>query len=384
MRFTKVRVRNWRNFKDVEFPIDDRLFLVGPNAAGKSNLLDVFRFLGDLSRPGGGLAAAFADRGGFPTVRSLFARNNHHGWVSISTDLSDGDDTWTYELSVKREKDGHHRIMVAEEIVTHNGSEVLRRPDEKDRADAELLTQTHLEQIAANRPFRAIADHFRKTRYFHPVPQIIRTPSTFTASTPADPFGSDVIRQMNETQTQSRRAWLRRIERALQAAVPQFDSLDVITDASGTPHLSATYRNWRATPTRQSESELSDGTLRLIGLLWTLVSAPSSGGVLLFEEPELSLNAGIVRKIPSVLSSVQRDKGLQIILSTHAPELIDEETVLPEEVLVLRVTDDGTTAELLSEIPAVRGELEGGLPLSDIVVSMIEPPDARQLALRLS
>ena len=121
----------------------------------------------------------------------------------------------------------------------------------------------------------------------------------------------------------------------------------------------------------------------MIGLLWTLVSAPSSGGVLLFEEPELSLNAGIVRTVPALLARVQRDRDLQVLLSTHAPELLDEETVLPEEVLVMRVTEDGSTASLLSDIAEVRAEVDSGLPLSEIVQSLIEPVAARQLALRL-
>jgi len=75
MRITHVSANNWRNFKTVDFPIRDRLFIVGPNAAGKSNLLDLFRFLSDIASPGGGIAAAFEERGGLGKVRSLFARN---------------------------------------------------------------------------------------------------------------------------------------------------------------------------------------------------------------------------------------------------------------------------------------------------------------------
>ncbi len=57
MRITRVSADNWRNFTSVSFPIDRRLFIVGPNAAGKSNLLDLFRFLGDIAAPGGGCRA---------------------------------------------------------------------------------------------------------------------------------------------------------------------------------------------------------------------------------------------------------------------------------------------------------------------------------------
>lgn len=53
MRISQVRVKNWRNFRDIEFSLDRRLFIVGANATGKSNLLDVFRFLKDIATPGG-------------------------------------------------------------------------------------------------------------------------------------------------------------------------------------------------------------------------------------------------------------------------------------------------------------------------------------------
>jgi predicted ATP-dependent endonuclease of OLD family len=41
MYISHIKVRNWKNFKDAEAPLGMRVFLIGPNASGKSNLLDV-------------------------------------------------------------------------------------------------------------------------------------------------------------------------------------------------------------------------------------------------------------------------------------------------------------------------------------------------------
>jgi len=54
---------NRRNFVSVDVPVGPRQFLVGPNASGKSNLLDALRFLSDLVIVGGGLEAAVENRG---------------------------------------------------------------------------------------------------------------------------------------------------------------------------------------------------------------------------------------------------------------------------------------------------------------------------------
>lgn len=168
---------------------------------------------------------------------------------------------------------------------------------------------------------------------------------------------------------------MRRMEGALQAAVPEFESLALEVDPSGQPHLVAGYRNWRQSPTRQSEVDFSDGTLRLIGLLWTIVSAPANGGILLLEEPELSLNSAIVRNLASVLAMAQRDRSMQVILSTHSPDLLDDEGVLPSEILVLQPTDDGTVANILDDIDEVAPMIAADLPKSDMIEALISPRD---------
>ena len=41
LRFTHVELANWRNFTVASAELQQRMFLVGPNAAGKSNFLDI-------------------------------------------------------------------------------------------------------------------------------------------------------------------------------------------------------------------------------------------------------------------------------------------------------------------------------------------------------
>lgn len=62
MYVSKLAVRNWMNFKDAEANFEQRVFLIGPNASGKSNFLDCFRFLMELATDG--LEPAVTKRGG--------------------------------------------------------------------------------------------------------------------------------------------------------------------------------------------------------------------------------------------------------------------------------------------------------------------------------
>lgn len=226
-----------------------------------------------------------------------------------------------------------------------------------------------------------LADHFAAIRYAHLVPQLIRDAAP-SVPTPDDPYGSDFIARMNSSKVneRTRNAWLRRVQKALQAAVPQFESLEIVLDDRGKPHLKAGYRTFRPHLDQQDERDLSDGTLRLIGLLWSLAEL-SPGNLLLLEEPELSLNEHVVRKLPSVLASAQRGLDSQIIYTTHSTQMLLDEGIQPDEVLLLRPGNDGTTGALLSEVPRDVDELALGLTIPEVIGDRMAPPAPEQLAL---
>ena len=95
MRITHLVLKNWRNFFAADVEMQERNFLVGPNASGKSNFLDAFRFLRDLVSVGGGFESAVQSRGGISRIRCLVARRQSH--VVIQVTVSDSDsDTWMY------------------------------------------------------------------------------------------------------------------------------------------------------------------------------------------------------------------------------------------------------------------------------------------------
>lgn len=50
--FRRLWLGNWKNFQEIDIEVRDRMFLVGANAAGKSNLLDAFAMtVSDWARP---------------------------------------------------------------------------------------------------------------------------------------------------------------------------------------------------------------------------------------------------------------------------------------------------------------------------------------------
>src|SRR5262245_8751984 len=99
LRFSNLQLKNWKNFAFCDVAVGRRTFLVGPNAAGKSNLLDVFRFLRDLASSGGGFQQAVSRRGGVSAIRCLAARRYPDIELNVVVIGVNGSSQWNYELA---------------------------------------------------------------------------------------------------------------------------------------------------------------------------------------------------------------------------------------------------------------------------------------------
>lgn len=381
MLVTHIKIRNWRNFKNVDVDLRERQFIVGPNAAGKSNFLDVFRFLRDIARPeGGGLQKALRDRGGLSKVRSLAARQDPE--VSFEVHLGEvgAIPTWRYELSIRQETRGRRQAQVAYESASQGSEPLFMRPDPADTKDPERLTQTFLEQISANAPFREVARFFESITYLHLVPQLLQHADKIQGRViENDPFGQGFLERVARTPEKTRRRRLETIEKALKIAVPQLQQLQYMQDpVTGAPHLQALYSHWRPKAGWQREDQFSDGTLRLIGLLWSLLDGDS---LLLLEEPELSLNSGIVAQLAPLIYKMQRSRRRQVFISTHSDALLNERGIDGRETLLLSPAKEGTKVDLATDLQDVRTLLEAGLSVGEAVLPQMKPRAIEQLPL---
>lgn len=155
-------------------------------------------------------------------------------------------------------------------------------------------------------------------------------------------------------------------------------------DKIGRWHLEARYQHWRPQPALQNERDFSDGTLRLIGLLWSLLDGTRGGGPVLLEEPELSLHSSIVRQLPTILSRVRRSGGPQVVLTTHSNEVLEDPGLGKDEVLVLQPGEEGTEAHPAAAEPDVQELLDSGLCLAEILYPRTEPRAVQELPDRIS
>jgi predicted ATPase len=118
--------------------------------------------------------------------------------------------------------------------------------------------------------------------------------------------------------------------------------------------------------------------LRLLGLLWAILDGT---GPLLLEEPELSLNTNVVKRIPEIIYKMQRKNDRQVLLSTHSGDMFVDSGVSPEEVLVITPAEEGSSIRIAALIAEVRNVLAANENLSEAVMPLVAPRNLSQLPL---
>ena len=371
MYISRIQAKNWRNFRSIDVNLAETNYIIGPNASGKSNLLDIVRFMRDVVNPnGGGLQYAVKSRGDMKKLRCLAGRQGTG--IELEFELShkgEAQPKWRYLLCFSGETRGKRRATVLKEQVFEQDKLILNRPLTEDNADPERLTETYLELTNSNVQFREIAEFFQKSLYLHLVPQLLKHSELFVAKqqNEADPFGQGFLNQIAATTEKTRTSRLKRTENILKRVIPHFRELRFVKDSvSGTPHLEMRYLHWRPNAGWQREDQFSDGTLRLIALIWTLMS---SDNVILLEEPELSLHRKIVEQLPRLLATARgsRKKSSQVFISTHSPELLSDNSI-DGQFLILMPRENGESTDIEQPTESDSAAMRAGMSAADILL----------------
>ena len=366
MKLTHLAVTNWRNFAHIEFDMSSRLFVVGPNSSGKTNLLGALRFLGDIGRRG--LVAASEDLGGpdryfrsgadsaafvatFNDTQNsaefaLFLRLMLAGPESTKSG-SDADQTFAFPMTDPLTGEPNDRYLDVHQTITAGG----KKPTDEGESfpvEDEEAQRTRVRQTLAG------------IRYIHPNPK-----KMLERADRYDPdHGTGFFQHAGRFSDQQLDAVVDRIRPIMASVVPEIPNLSYQRMGLGTEVVFYSDTPVRGASGVYSHEQFSEGTLRLLGLLFDLATLPRDTSVILIEEPETFLQASVVRSLPSLLAEVAMNRDVQMVISTHSPELIDSELVLPSQVLMLRSENGETTGQLLSESndPRIKAAVSAGLP----------------------
>jgi predicted ATPase len=376
-RVRRVDIINYRSIRGTSLDLDPFTVLAGGNGAGKSNVVDVFRFMSEAISLG--LYAALERRGGIQAVRhkvpsgggrqrtvDLTFHLNFPGGISAEYQFRlisgprgtyrVGDERielWTpsgHQFALMHYRNGElHRkpVLITPEIL-ERGSEYGEYflPRLPDRVSRDTLM---LPVAAAFPPFRPVAQTLRQMRAYSLIPDLLREPQDPDEGYVLHADGRNASSVWQELGALEKREFIA----LLDHAVPGIEDVRTIRYGRkrGFEFLQAAGKGKRM---GFEAHQMSDGTLRLFGIILALLQHQASS-VIAIEEPETSLHVGALEALIELMRG--RVGPGEIVVTTHSPDLID--FIAPSELRLVRRQDGNTVVAPVSEhsVRMVREEL---------------------------
>lgn len=320
----RIWAKNYRSLANIEVDLEPITVLVGQNGSGKSNFVDVFRFVYDACRMG--MDAAIVERHGMSALRRWSAKGRPY---DVEIGLMVEDPAWLahYSFILGSERRGEYRvkreICQVTSLTNHatsmyetSGGAMIRPPAGINPviSDRSLL----LPLIATAEPYDALYEYLTSFAFYNIFPNTLTEPQRPANPYPLDEHGSNLASTLREMQ-RARDPLLAQLRDSLQTVLP--DVMDFQVSQVG-GYLVTRLRHLMSTDDRASFelSQESDGTLRMLGILVALhQGAPRT--LLTLEEPELTIHPGALRLLWDEIEAAANRS--QIVITTHSPDLLD-------------------------------------------------------------
>ena len=343
---TRIRISNFCSLgEDVDLQLGRLTAFVGQNGSGKSNLLDVFRFITDCLRVG--LEGAITNRHGIAAVRRW--SSGHPFNLSIAVHVEEERIRGHYSFTLKGASTAEYSVKSEEAKILNldsgddvsfrleNGEWVSGPRDLRPRVDPLNLA---LPLLGGDERFRPLTDILGRMPIYTIFPDALRRPQTFDPTNPMHEHGGNWFSILKNPKAKS---WKNEILAALAKLTGDIEDFQV--KALG-GHLAVQFKHTAEDrrPKWFDTLQESDGTLRVAGILTALLQDPTLP-LIGIEEPELTVHPGALPMLCDFIR--QATDTTQVVLTTHSPELIDQ--LEADEIRVVERKDGVTSVGRLSE-----------------------------------
>ncbi len=381
---TRLRLRGFKSFEDEAVAIRGLTVLVGANAAGKSNLLDAVRFLQGIAldmsivdvlrgRWEGGRRTWPGVRGG---AQDIALRGRDHFLIESEWNLAD--ETITHWMGIEV---GTHPMLTEEKLTSSHVARYVFDTNAaalRDRAGRDEGSSIRVALKRTGKGNSPAQTHSASRSLLHQVdtappvsPDVRRVCAALTGAmrgayfldiTPARmrayvPKDIDVLGL--EGENVSALAWsmcqdedtkLDLVDWLSELCAPELQDIDFVETDLGDVMLVLVEQGGRRIPARS----LSDGTLRFLGQLIALRTAPT-GSLLLIEEIENGLHPTRAHLLVEAMEAAAQARNIQIIATTHSPLVLNALSLeaLREAILVAR--PPGSAGTLLRPLGQLTG-----------------------------
>lgn len=363
MAIKRIKISNFKNFRELDIRLNEFNVLIGANASGKSNFVQLFRFLRDINNHG--LDNAISMQGGIEYLRNISIGSSENLSIEIDSDykykkyagivFSKKEDGLLYGLKpdeieykfVMKWKGRRAEIMeeryyshfelfrlhmekIEKEESLGKGEitfvKVGRKIDIDLKGDGLPITK---EEIFTLTPFvktdslllespsnyaAPLEDIFNDVALYDFDPKLPKKAAPITGKAELEEDGSNlslVLKNLLEKRDKNRK-----FSNLLKDLLPFVDKIDTekFADKSLLFKLRETYARSHYLPA----SLISDGTINITALIIALYFEGKR--FTMIEEPERNIHPYLISKVIEMMKDASSKK--QITITTHNPEIV--------------------------------------------------------------
>ncbi|MBA4420605.1 MAG: hypothetical protein C0391_05610 [Anaerolinea sp.] len=335
---TQIHVKNYRSLADVTIDIEPLTIFVGTNGSGKSNAVDVLRFLRDILLRG--LDAAIMDRHGMSAIRRWSPKGKPYD-IHIGLSFVGDDFQGKYSFTLGSESRGEYRVKsellsikpikgesIQYEIKNGEWIKPLKYKTQNtksllndDQSDLQLLKLVRLlEPSVSSRMVSNPYRFFSNMGFYTIFPNNLREPQKSANPYPLDEGGQNIASVLRNIKSKKSKNIFNSIIESLSKVIPGLE--DIFVTQIGGYYVTRLLYKAKVEGDRRPTFELSqesDGTLRMLGILTALYQLPPRT-LMAIEEPELTIHPGALGVLCDVINEASMRS--QVIITTHSPDLV--------------------------------------------------------------
>ncbi len=342
---TRVALRNYRSIAACDLHLGPLSIFVGPNGSGKSNFLDALRFVSEALRYS--LDHALRNRGGINEVRRRSSGHPTHFTIRLEFRLSSGHVGY-YAFQVGAQKHGAYSIQQEECFAAHQA--VFYKIEDGKLIEANFSPtptipkdRLYLVNVSGLDAFRPVYDALSNMGFYNLNPDQSRELQSPDLGELLSRDGSNLASVLGNLEKRFPDT-KKRIEEYLAKVIPGVigvetqtigpkETLEFRQEVRGAKHA------WRFLA-----ANMSDGTLRALGVLVALFQGPMSeyNGYRLvgIEEPEVALHPAAAGILTDSLQDASTHS--QVLVTSHSPDLLDDPAISDDTVFAV-IAEHGET-----------------------------------------
>jgi len=350
---TSAEIAHYKSIADARLKFNSINIIVGPNGSGKSNIIDAMYFLHDCVVED--IDTAVTKRHGIDSIRQ-WSRTRPYN-ITIEVSIKNERGRGRYKLVLSSSKGNYNIIEETGEWTGRHPRDTFKNAPEVPvdttyfvrRKSGQVFFFSGFEDEAFNRParvssgelfvstlssripiapytfLRPIADEIASFSSYSIYPNTLRRPQVMSRDTELVADGSNLATILKKINTTARfKKNKDNLIAALRYVMPI--ASDILVKSAGGYYVPVVRVQEHSGDMHDFNlSQISDGTLRVLGLLAAFYQ-PFAPSKIAIEEPEQMIHPGalpVIADAANEFCSGEKSRGSQVFITTHSPSMLD-------------------------------------------------------------